>query len=134
MNIVLSKWVIVFISYLEMLIGVLTVTGLSISVVVDAQHKPFNVFVFVLASAWASFGIGLALSFYKEWARLAIVFFSGCIIVIKILILAGLMRFNGEIITAVPADFKNLISIVYHLFILVYFTRLSVKKEFIFKG
>jgi len=113
-----------------MLIGVLTVTGLSISVVADTQHKPFNVFVFVLLTAWMSFGIGLGLLFYKEWARLVLVFFSGCIIVLKILIFAGLIRFNGEIMTILPTDVKNLISIAYHLFLIIYFTRISVKKEF----
>ncbi len=134
LNSVINKKIISAIAYIEMIISVVTVIGLSAAIAMGEQHKPCNVFVFVLVTAWVSFGIGLGILLYKEWARLVLVFFSGCIIVIKILIFAGLVRFNGEIITAVPADVKNLISIGYHLFIVVYFTRLSVKKEFIFKG
>lgn len=114
-----------------MLIGVTTVIGLSAALAMGQQHKPVNLFVFVVATSWISFGIGLGLLLYKEWARMVLVFFSGCIIVIKILIFAGLMHFNGEIITFIPTDWKNLISIAYHLFIVVYFTRMQVKKEFI---
>lgn len=124
------KSIILAVAWTEMLIGVSTVMGLSASVVMSAQHKPFNVFVFVLASAWASFGIGLGVLFHKEWARMLLVFFSGYIILTKVLVFTGLMHFNGELITAVPTDIKNLISIAYHLFVIVHFTRMSVKKEF----
>ncbi len=125
------KKIISVIAYIEMLIGVVTVIGLSAAIAMGEQHKPFNVFVFVLVTAWMSFGIGLGLLLYKEWARLVLVFFSGCIIVIKILIFADLMRFNGEIMTLVPTDVKNLISVAYHFFIVIYFTRQAVKKEFV---
>jgi len=130
LNNVVNKKIVSAIAYFEMTISVVTVIGLSAAIAMGEQHKPFNVFVFVLVTAWMSFGIGLGLLLYKEWARMTIAFFSGCIIVIKILIFAGIMHFNGEIITFIPTDVKNMISIMYHLFLIVYLTRISVKKEF----
>jgi hypothetical protein len=118
------------ISCVEMLIGASTVTGLLASAAMAAQKKPANVFLFVLVSAAASFIIGAGLFRRKEWARMPLVFFSGYIILTKMLVFTGLMKFSGEIITFIPADLKNLISILYHFFVVVYFTRMSIKKEF----
>lgn len=130
MSVLSAKKIITAIAYIEMLIGSATITGLMASAAIAAQNKPANVFIFVLVSAVISFIIGSGLLRFKEWARLFLVFFSGYIIVTKVLLFAGLLRFNGEIITMIPADFKNLISVAYHGFAIVYFTRIAVKKEF----
>lgn len=118
------------IAWTEMLIGVTTVGALSASVVMSAQHKPVNVFWFVIVTAWVSFGLGLGIMLRKEWARLLLVFFSGYVILTKALIFAGLMQFGGEIMTMVPPDVKNLVSVAYHLFVMGYLTRQAVKREF----
>lgn len=125
-----GKRIVNIVAYIEMLIGVSTVIGLSASVVIGVQHKSANVFAFVIATAWISFFLGLGLGYYKEWARTLLVFFSGYIIITKILMFAGLLRFNGEIITFVPADLKNIMSIFYHTALIFYLTRTSVKKTF----
>lgn len=118
------------IAVIEMALGAVTMAGIAWATVALAQHKPFNVLVFVLVTAGLSFTIGVGLWRREEWARLLLVFFAGYVVLTKALIFAGLMHFNGELITVVSADLKNLISTVYHIFVIVYFTRPAIKKEF----
>lgn len=125
-----TRHVVRAVAVAEMLIGASTITSLAVTSILDAQYKSLNVLIFVLLSAGLSFIIGVGLYRREEWARVLLVFFSGYIIVIKILIFAGLMSFNGEILTFVPTDAKNIISIAYHGFAVCFFTRGAVKKEF----
>ena len=108
----------------------MTMAGLAWATAVLAQAKPFNVLMFVLLTAGLSFTIGVGLWRREEWARVLLVFFAGYVVLTKVLIFAGLMHFNGELVTLVSADLKNMISIAYHVFVMVYFERSVVKKEF----
>lgn len=118
------------IAYIELLIGLSTITGLMASPVLSLPEKPANVFVFVLVSAVISTIIGLGILIHRPWARTLLVFFSGYIIITKILIFAGLLYFSGEMVTFVPAAVKNLVSVGYHSFVFVFFTRLDTKTYF----
>ena len=118
------------IAVVEMLVGAVTMAGLAWATVALAQSKPLNVLFFVLVTAGSSFVIGVGLWRREEWARILLVFFSGYIILTKALIFAGLLHFEGELFTVVSADLKNAVSIAYHGFVMIYFERAAVRKEF----
>lgn len=119
------------IALIELAIGTITIFGLTGSALFCLSKKPPHVFIFVLVCAIISSVIGMGLVKYKEWARVLLVFFSGYIILTKVLIFLDLMHFNGEMMTLVPVGIKNLISITYHGFILLFFTRTAAKKHFL---
>ena len=125
-----KKITIRLIAFVELLIGLSTLFGLISYSLLSMSKKSLNVFIFVLLSSAISTIIGLGLLNYREWSRILIVFFSGYVILIKILIVAGLLRFNGEIITFIPISFKNCVSILYLGFIVVFFNQKTVKAYF----
>jgi hypothetical protein len=96
----------------------------------DMCKKPLNVFIFVLATSMTSCLIGIGLFKRWRWAWLLIVFFSGYIVLTKILLTFGLLIFTGEVIKFIPMDIKNYISVFYHAFIMAYFTRKKVRTQF----
>ena len=118
------------IAFIELLIGVSTILGLAGSSLFGLPGKPANVFIFVLLSAITSATIGAGLLAHKQWARTLLVFFSGYIIITKILIFSDLLHFSGEMITFVSAGVKNLISVGYHSFVIVFFARRDVRVYF----
>jgi hypothetical protein len=115
---------------IELLIGLVTVSSLVISTTLLLSRKPFNVFSFVLATSVTSIAIGIGLFKRWRWAWLLIVFFSGYIVLTKVLLLFGLLIFTGEIITFIPMELKNYISIFYHGFVFFYFIRKNVRNQF----
>ncbi|MCX5680489.1 MAG: hypothetical protein NTZ95_07625 [Candidatus Omnitrophica bacterium] len=124
------KRAISIIAVIELLIGASTVLGVTTTYLLHLSEKSPTVFIFVLSSAIASTAIGLGLLKHKKWARTLLVFFSGYIVITKVLIFSGLMNFNGEIITFISAGLKNYISIVYHICVVLFFTQHKVKKQF----
>lgn len=124
------KKMVSVIAFIEVLIGASTIIGLILHAVLALSTKPVNVFIFVFVSALASTLIGYGLFVRREWARCLLVFFSGYIIITKIMIFTGLLQFSGEIITAVPADVKNWVSVSYHCFIIVFLSEKPVRNIF----
>jgi hypothetical protein len=129
-NMMVEKNVIRTIAFTELLIGIYTILGLIIFQFFSLAEKSPNVFIFVLLSSMASSVIGVGLFSYKQWARTVLVFFSGYVILTKILIFGNLLHFNGEILTVVPTGIKNIISVIYHIFLVIFFTRSGVKTFF----
>lgn len=125
-----KKTTIRSVAFAELLIGLFTLFGLITYSLLSISKKPLNVFIFVLFSSAISTIIGLGLLNYREWSRNLLVFFSGYVFLTKILIVAGLLRFNGEIITFIPTGLKNCISILYHGCIIVFFNHKTVKAYF----
>lgn len=125
-----EKITIRLVAFIELLIGLSMSFGLLAYSLLSISKKPLNVFIFVLLSATISTIIGAGLLNYREWSRNLLVFFSGYVILTKILIIAGLLRFNGEIIAVIPAGFKNCISILYHGFVILFFNHKTVKGYF----
>ncbi|MCX5678963.1 MAG: hypothetical protein NTY76_07675 [Candidatus Omnitrophica bacterium] len=119
------------IAVIELSIGAFTICGITIYGLLAISRKPLNVFIFVFLAGVASSVIGMGLFNYKHWARNLLIFFSGYIILIKIMIFADLLHLNGEIMTFPPASLKNYISIAYHGFIVLFLTRQTVKECFI---
>lgn len=124
------RTIINLIASIEVAIAMATVFGLTYSLLLSRSTKPANVFVFVLASAAISFFLGVSLFFLKNWARQLLVFFSGYVILTKILVFMNILRLEGEMITSISNPAKNTISILYHLFAIIALLRPSVKKLF----
>jgi len=118
------------IAIIEVLIGLVTIIGLVAYAFMSISTKPLNVFVFVLVTAAASFALGLGLLNHQPWARTLLLFFSGYIVLTKVMIAFDLLRFNGEIVTSIPAGVKNAASILYHGFIIWFLSRRPVKRLF----
>ena len=114
----------------EMLIGLSTIFGLTVTTIMGLSTKSPNVFIFVLLSAGLSSAIGLGILNRQEWARNILVFFAGYVILTKALIFVKLLSLNGEIVTALPNSLKNYISVIYHIFVIIFFTRNPVKAFF----
>lgn len=127
----MAKKMLKAIAAVEVMIGLITIIGLVTYAFMSISTKPMNVFVFVLVTAAISAALGMGLFNYRPWARTLLVFFSGYIVLMKIMIFFGLLRFNGEIVTSIPAGIKNAVSVFYHCFIISFLTRRDVKKLFL---
>ena len=114
------------IAFIEIIIGISTILGLLLFI----SRKPLNVFIFVLISAIISIGIGWGLLTFGNWARILLIFFSGYIILTKILMFMGLLYFNGEIISFISISLKNLISILYHAIVMIILNQKTIKGNF----
>jgi|GEM_PF-1685761 len=130
----MARKIIRLVAFIEMLIGGLTILGLTGFEVLSLSKKSPNVLIFVFLSAALSSSIGIGLYMYKHWARKLLVFFSGYVIITKIMIFGGLFRFEGEILTFIPANFKDATSIIYHCFLVIFFTRSPIKEFFNING
>ena len=126
----MSKKIINLIAFVEVAIGLVTITGLAVSLALSLSTKSPNVFIFVLISATISCAIGLGLFGRRGWARSALVFFSGYIVITKLMLFAGILKLNGQMVTVIPDIIKNTVSFIYHGFMVVFFTRSAVKEYF----
>ncbi|HNX90517.1 MAG TPA: hypothetical protein PKY78_02880 [Candidatus Omnitrophota bacterium] len=116
------------IGIIEMLIGITTLVvcfAVQTWGIGGFAVKSPNVYIFVVTTATMSFALGVGMLFNREWARKLLIFFSGYIIITKILIYLGLLTFNGEIFKAVPTSAKNIISLLYHILLIVVLIRFS---------
>jgi hypothetical protein len=126
----MHKAAIKVIAFLELIIGLTTLISLTALYLLSISTKPLNVFIFVLVSSIISIIIGLGLLAHKNWAREVLLFFSMYIVFTKILIFSNLLQFKGEIITFIPGLTKNIVSFLYHSFILLFFNQGKVKQIF----
>lgn len=124
-----NHFVINAIASIEIFIGLFTLSGMVLYIHLGRLAKPPNVLTFVTVTAVVSALLGLGLFRRKKAAATLLVFFSGYIILTKVMVATGLMQFNGAILAYVPIDLKNLISVLYHLFVIVFLTKPSVQKE-----
>jgi len=66
----------------------------------------------------------------KDWARKILIYFSGYIVLTKILIYTGLLSLNGQILIFIPSWIKDLTSTFYHLAIILILAHPASKKIF----
>ena len=114
---------------IEIFIGLFTLSGMALYIHLGRLAKPPNVLTFVTVTAVISTLLGLGLFRRKRTAATLLVFFSGYIILTKVMVATGLMQFNGAILAYVPVDLKNLVSALYHLVLIIFLTKPSVQKE-----
>jgi len=125
-----TKIIVKALGLIELFIGLVTITSLLTYSILSLSKKPLNVFIFVLTSSITSIILGCGLWRMRGWARSLLLFFSGYIVLTKFLMFAGLLRFNGEIITFVPYSVKNTISVAYHILIMLFLSLQATKGYF----
>ncbi|MDB4349591.1 hypothetical protein OAA99_01400 [Omnitrophica bacterium] len=118
------------IGFIELLIGLTTVLFVTLFDLFSVVEKPLSVFIFVTLSSVISAVIGFGILRYKNWARILLVFFSGYVIILKILIYLGIVQFSGEIITVPPSYIKDFVSILYHAFIIIILNNKDIISKF----
>ena len=118
------------IGVIEILIGAITISATTFSVMAGTNAKTPNVLGFVLLTSFLSTALGIGTLRRRKAACDLLVYFSSVIVLSKVLIFAGIITLNGALEASVPASFKNSISILYHCFVIFYLCRDDVKKLF----
>ncbi len=113
----------------EVAIGLVTLLSIPFFARLGLTKPPGELF-FVMASSLFSFVLGAGILFRFNPARRLLVFFSGWVIVTKILIFLGVMTFVSEVPVTVPIQIKNVISLFYHTLLILYLRHPLIKKEF----
>jgi len=93
--------------------------------------KPPGELFFVLASSLFSFVLGAGILFRFNPARRLLIFFSGWVIVTKVLIFLGVMTFVSEVPVTIPIQIKNVISVLYHTVLMLFLRHPLIEKEFV---
>jgi len=122
---------IILFGTIEILIGVITLTTVILSFLQEESTKPPAVLIFVLTTAIISTGLGLGILRYNRVGYYLLLYFASIIILNKILIFAGIISLAGALETAIPSYLKNIISVLYHGLLILYFTRKSIREQFV---
>lgn len=123
---------IIFFGSIEILIGLLTFITVTISLILGNSAKPPMVWIFVLTASVISFSLGIGILRHNRYAYNYLLFFAVIIIISKILIFFKLINLTGALETTIPSAGKNTVSIIYHLILILYFKKASVKEKFKF--
>ncbi len=121
---------ILILGIIEILIGGVTLCGVFASIVLGINTKTPNVLLFVVTTATMSTLIGIGLLRLRVEAYKLLYFFSSVILLSKILILLDIIRLNGALASFIPGFCRDIVSAVYHAFILYYLRRPGIKTIF----
>lgn len=123
--------IINLVAFIEVAIGTATMSGLTASIVFALPKKPINIFMFVFISAVISTSLGVGLFLKKNWPRRLLIFFSGWVILTKMLVFMGILHFSGELLVVVSNPVKNAFSIAYHSIIVFLLNQKAFKGYFL---
>lgn len=126
----MKKKGIFFFGLTEITIGTFTLMATALSLAKHISTKPLNILIFVVASSIISISLGVGIILRYHYARKLLMFFAGWIILSKFLVLTNIISISGALETTLPLSLKNIISIIYHCGIILYFHHTSVKKEY----
>lgn len=119
---------VLIIGIAEIVIGSVTVLFNLMAWSLAASTKSPNVLIFVVTTGIISILIGFGVLNFKKLAYQLLLYFSSVIILSKLLIFAGILQLNGALETTIPAPLKNMVSIVYHGFVIVYLSKRGIKE------
>ena len=125
-----TKSVIRIIAVTEIMIGAITVSGLMISSMLAISEKSPNIVIFIFTSSVISILLGVGIIASNNMARRLLIFFSGWVLLTKLLVFMGVIEFSGELLKAVSISFKNAVSAAYHLMLIFILNRKEVKAFF----
>ena len=115
---------------MEILIGSITLIAVILSLTQEKSAKPPEVLLFVLTTAAISTALGFGVLKANLTSYHLLLYFSSIIILSKILIFANIITFSGALETTIPSSLKDIISVLYHILLMLYFTRKPVKEYF----
>ena len=114
----------------EILIGGITLLTLLSSLFSSVNTKTPNVLAFVFLTACTSATLGAGLLQSDKRAYELLIYFSSIIILSKVLIFADIIQLNGALETSISPTLKNIVSIFYHAFVIVYLKKKDIKTLF----
>jgi len=112
-----------FFAYMEISIGGFTLLSVSAAQfyrIWDFPAKPDNVYLFVVASSSCAIILGFCLLLRKDWARLLLIFFSGYIILTKLLAYSGLLVLRTPLLNFMEPWVIGVLSISYHTALILF--------------
>jgi len=136
---------IMIIGFVEIIIGSSAIFGNLILVALSLNTKSPNVLLFVVVAGVISTLLGIGILFFRPLAYNFLLYFSFFVFLSKILVFMGILRFDGQLevtlhqVMGIPLHevfknfmigFKNVMSLLYHGFILWYFNRRQVWRIF----
>lgn len=125
-----NKIGIIAIGTIEIVIGLVTLISLAEAKLFFGITKPLGVFLFVFVTSLISFMLGVGILRYRWWARKLLIFFSGYIILTKIFLLLGILKLSPAFETLISSNTKNIVSSIYHLFVILFFCNKQIRKDF----
>jgi hypothetical protein len=121
---------ILIIGIIEICIGGLTLLTTWFSLIQGTNLKSPNVLLFVIVAATVSTSIGIGILKFKKIAYDLLLYFSSVVIFSKLLIFMGIIQLNGTLQTAVPSYFNDVVSVVYHAYVIYFLKQEEIKKVF----
>ena len=124
-----SRFLIV-IGFAQILIGGITLIGNLATLALNTNPKTPNVLLFVILTGLISLILGIELLRLNKLAYQALLYFASVIFLSKILMLMGIVNLTGELETSLPSDFKGVVSLLYHGFLIYYLSTHHVRNIF----
>src|SRR4030042_4742505 len=118
------------IGFIEVIIGISTMLGLFFSFFFALSKKSPNIFMFVLISALISTYLGFGLLRLKNLARRLLIFFSGWVVLTKLLVFMGILQLHGALLTTISNAVKNTVSVIYHITVIALLNHSTFKDVF----
>ena len=125
-----ERVIVKIIAGIETTIGLGTLIGLMLSSSLFPTEKTTSIFIFVFCTSIVSIVLGVGLLNGRDWARKALIYFSGYVLMTKILSFFGIVHFLGELFVLIPSEMKDIISFLYHNCIILFLMAPETKKEF----
>jgi len=129
-SVVKRKLGITIFAIIEILIGSITIISIILSLILNINAKPPAVLAFVLVTSIISTCLGVGILRLKRHAFHMLIFLSTIIVFSKILIFTKIITLTGALETTIPQEIKNIISIFYHLSVIIYFSSKTIKEQF----
>jgi hypothetical protein len=115
-----------YFAYSEIILGLASLGSTFICLLKHYCIYPPASLAFLLITAFISISLGLGILKHNVHAYHLLIFFSGLIVLSKILIFGQIISLNQNIITLLPPGTKNMTSLIYHSLLIFYFTRKPV--------
>lgn len=113
-------------AYTEIMLGIVSLFSLAFSLLNNPPSYPTTLTTFLLAAALISISLGIGILNFSRQSYYLLIFFSGVIVLSKILIFSNIISLNQAITSPFTPGVKNSVSFIYHSLLIFYFTRKPV--------
>ena len=125
-----DEWGIIIFGVIEVIIGAVTLFAVGASFFLEKSTKPPEVLIFVLTTSAISLSLGIGILKHSITSYRLLLYFATVIILSKILIFSRIIILSGALDTSLSQSTKNIISVIYHGLLVLYFIRPSVRAKF----
>ena len=115
----IHKKILTTIGVLEILIGAASFLGVM-AALARGHVIEQNILTFLVFTSSISTALGIGILKFNTTAYDLLIYFSSIVVLSKILLFTGIISLNGSPEGLVPASFRNIISVFYHLFLIYY--------------